>query len=87
MGERVKTIFLLLLYSLICGLLLSIFPVIASPIRYVFSLLALVLGIYSFRRFESIRSRILLCVLAIVFFILFTFIIAAVTYLKTNPPT
>ena len=72
MGERLKTGFLVFLYAMVCGLLLALFPLIESVIRFVFSLLALVLGVYSFRRFQSVRSRIIFVILVFLFFVLFT---------------
>ncbi|MFC5652108.1 hypothetical protein ACFPYJ_23930 [Paenibacillus solisilvae] len=86
MGERLKAGFLIFLYGMVCGLLLAIFPVIESIIRFVFSLLALALGVYTFRRFEAVRSRIVFVVLAIFFFLLFTVVFTAISYYHSHPP-
>lgn len=86
MGERLKSGFLIFLYGMACGLLLAIFPLVESPIRFVFSLLALVLGVYSFRRFESVRSRIVFIVLAIFFFFLFSVVFTIISYMQSHPP-
>ncbi len=86
MGERLKTGFLVFLYGMVCGLLLAVFPLIESVIRFVFSLLALVLGVYSFRRFQSVRARIVFVILAILFFVLFTMVFTMISYYHSHPP-
>ena len=86
MGERLRTGFLVFLYGMVCGLLLALFPLIESVIRFVFSLLALVLGVYSFRRFQSVRSRIVFVILVFLFFVLFTVVYTMISYYHTHMP-
>lgn len=87
MNERLKTAFWLIGYSFVAGLLLAIFAQIEDFIRYLFSLLALYIGIRFFRRFETAGLRIAFFVLAIIVYLLASVIIEAVAYLRDNPQT
>ncbi|UVI27829.1 hypothetical protein [Paenibacillus spongiae] len=86
MGERIKNSYLVVLYSFGAGLMLAIFPFINSPANLIFSLLALVIGIYFFKRFPGIGMRIIFFVVSILFFLIITIIITMVMYVRTNPP-
>jgi hypothetical protein len=83
-GERLKKGLLITLYSIGCGLMLAIFPLVGSGINLVFSLLAFLIGIYFFRKFPSLRSRIVFFVLSLLFFFIFTTIVAVIIYLRTH---
>lgn len=85
MNERLKTTFWLLGYAFLAGLMLAIFSMITGLTRYLFSLLALYIGIRFFRRFETLGLRITFIVLAIVFYLLLAIVIAAVNYIRDNP--
>jgi hypothetical protein len=86
MGEKIKTTLWLLGYALAAGLLLALFSMLASIVKYVFSLLALYVGIRFFRRFDSIGFRIGFFALAIVFYFLIVIITQAVIFLQSNSP-
>ncbi|KRE39779.1 hypothetical protein [Paenibacillus sp. Soil522] len=87
MNERLKTTFWLLGYTVLAGLMLAIFSMITEFYRYLFSLLALYIGIRFFRRFETLGLRITFFVLSIVFYLLITVIVAAVIYIRGNLDT
>jgi len=84
MNERLKTAFWLLGYTFLAGLMLAVFSMITEIYRYLFSLLALYIGIRFFRRFETLGLRITFFVLSIVFYLLITVIVAAVIYMRDN---
>ncbi|WP_274650514.1 hypothetical protein [Paenibacillus humicola] len=85
MEGRLKKGLLLAIYSMGCGLMLSIFPFIKSPFNLIFSLFAFVIGIYFFRGYPSLRSRLLFIGLGLLFFFLFTVIITMILYLRSHP--
>lgn len=87
MNERLKTTFWLLCYTVLAGLMLAAFSMITEFYRYLFSLLALYIGIRFFRRFETLGLRITFFVLSIVFYLLITVIVAAVIYFRDNLDT
>lgn len=80
-----RTSLWVILYALMAGVSLALFANIPDLIKYVFSLLALYLGIRFFRRFETVGLRVTFIVLAIVFYFITAFIFAFYTYLKDNP--
>jgi hypothetical protein len=84
-GERLKKGFIVTLYSMGCGLMLAIFPLVGSGINLIFSLLAFLIGIYFFRKFPSLRSRIVFFVLSLLFFFFFTAMVALIIYLQQHP--
>jgi hypothetical protein len=59
-----------LLYGIACGLLMTLFVMVPGVIRFVFSLLALWLGLRFFRSHETLWRRIGFIAASIVFFIL-----------------
>ncbi|MFD0713652.1 hypothetical protein [Paenibacillus sp. GCM10027626] len=85
MGERLKNSLWMFICTFGCGLMLSIFPLVQSPFNLVFSLLAFLIGIFFFKRFSTIGSRILFFVLSLIFFMLFTIVIAMIIYIRQNP--
>ncbi|RAP78129.1 hypothetical protein [Paenibacillus montanisoli] len=85
MGETVKKALWCTLYSLGCGLMLAIFPNVKTGINFIFSILALVIGIFYFKRATSLRSRIVFVVMTLIFFLLFTVVIAIVVYIRSHP--
>ncbi|WP_308634476.1 hypothetical protein [Paenibacillus silvisoli] len=87
MGETVKKVLWCTLYSLGCGLMLSIFPNVKTGVNFLFSILALVIGIFYFKRAASLRSRIAFVVMTLFFFLLFTVVIAIILYARAHPMT
>lgn len=85
MNERVKTTFWLIAYTFAAGLLIALFTVIEDFYRYLFSLLALYIGIRFFRRFETLGYRITFFVLSIVFFLIFSVFYSMFIYIRDNP--
>ncbi|ALS27477.1 hypothetical protein ABEV74_00640 [Paenibacillus cisolokensis] len=81
-----KTFAYIALYSIVCGSLLAMFALTANLMRYVFSLLALYLGIRFFRRYERLAPRIWFIVLAIFWYFGSTIVIAMIAYIRENPP-
>lgn len=84
MSDNIKKGLWMALYSAGCGLMLSIFPFIKGGINLVFSLLALVIAIFYFKRSSSLRSRIVFVVFALLFFVFFTFVMAVVLYSRSQ---
>ncbi|WP_175598140.1 hypothetical protein [Paenibacillus luteus] len=80
-----KTTLWLLGYSFVTGGLLTAFSLIEGFYRYLFSLLALYIGIRFFRRFETLGLRITFFVVSIVFYLLIAVIVSAVIYIRDNP--
>lgn len=66
--------------------MLAIFSMLTEIYKYLFSLLALYIGIRFFRRFESLGLRIAFFVLAVFFYLVITVVVQAVIYLRDNPP-
>ncbi|MGO4183392.1 hypothetical protein AB4Z45_24835 [Paenibacillus sp. MCAF9] len=85
MNERLKTTLWLLMYTFLAGLLLALFSMISDFYRYLFSLLALYVGIRFFRRFEKLGIRIAFFALSIVFYLLIAVVGAAIIYIRDNP--
>ncbi|QHT61820.1 hypothetical protein GXP70_18780 [Paenibacillus lycopersici] len=85
MFERLKNTFLLLLYSAGCGVALFLFTIIKGMANLAFSLLAVLIAIYYFRRVTSIGGRIGFAALALLFFFISVFIYAAITAVNTAP--
>ncbi|WP_169083144.1 hypothetical protein [Paenibacillus sp. PL91] len=84
MNEKLKTTFWLLGYTFLAGLMLAIFSMLTEIYRYLFSLLALYIGIRFFRRFETVGLRITFFVLAIIFYLLIAVVVAAFIFLRDN---
>lgn len=85
MKVNVATVFWVLLYALLAGGSLALFSLIPSFIKYIFSLLAVYIGIRFFRRFETIGLRITFIVLGLVMYFLIIIIITAVQFVMGNP--
>ncbi|MDQ0059584.1 hypothetical protein [Paenibacillus harenae] len=85
MSDRFKSILWLILYSLAAGVLLAAFSFTPGIWKYMFSLLALYLGIRFFRKYDSIGLRIAFFAVAILFYLLAAVIISIVTYMRDNP--
>ncbi|WNR46582.1 hypothetical protein [Paenibacillus roseipurpureus] len=69
----------LMMYSLLCAVLLTCFSTIHDFIKYVFSLGALYVGMRFFRRFEQIGFRIWFIVISVLFYFIFSVIVALYT--------
>lgn len=74
-----------LFYAALAGASLALFSLIPSMIKYIFSLLAIYIGIRFFRRFETIGLRITFIVLAIILYFLFVIIATMIQYIKDHP--
>lgn len=86
------------LYSLAAGILMALFIMSTGtgPTRYVFSLVAVLLGIRFFKRYETLGQRISFIVIAILFSLLLPLVYVALAltngwyvnpeYLKGVPP-
>ncbi len=85
MNERIKTILRVFLYSLLAGLFLAVFSQLDHFIKYLFSLLALLMGILFFRKVETTGLRILFVVLALIFYFAAAIIFTAVLFIRDNP--
>jgi hypothetical protein len=85
MNDSVRTSFWVILYAFLAGISLALFANIGDFIKYVFSLLAIYIGIRFFRRFETIGLRVTFIVLAIVFYFLAAICFAMYAYIKENP--
>jgi len=85
--ERSKfmTALIVFLYSLLAGISLSLFSSITQIHKYIFSLLALYIGIRFFKNFERLGLRITFFVLAIFFCLIGIFINAIIVAIKENP--
>ncbi|MFF2093612.1 hypothetical protein [Paenibacillus sp. NPDC058174] len=79
---RWKTVLWILLYSLVCGLLLMAFSLIASIVKFVFSLAALFLIIRFFKRYERWGARGAFIALTVVFYFLSAVIAAFFIYMQ-----
>lgn len=87
MNERLKTTFWLLGYTFLAGLMLTVFSLIEDFYRYLFSLLALYIGIRFFRRFETLGLRITFFVLSIIFYLLLAIVVSAFIFLRDHTDT
>lgn len=85
MKDSVRTSLWVILYAFMAGVSLSLFAQIGDFIKYVFSLLAIYIGIRFFRRFDTIGLRITFIGLAIVFYFLAAICFAMYTYIQENP--
>jgi len=79
MNETVKTSLVVMFYSLLTGICMALFTQIEGFVKFLFSLLALYIGIRYFRRFETVGMRVLYIVLALVF--TFLTILSIVVYM------
>lgn len=96
MNETMKTAFWVMLYSFLAGICLAIFMQFTEIMsmftvaetgdfaKYIFSLLAIYIGMRYFRRFETISKRVLFVVLALFFSFFTIFFITAYRFAK-NP--
>lgn len=85
MSQSFKTTFWVLLFSLLAGLSLALFGHLESFIKYLFSLVALYIGIVFFRRYETTGLRILFVALSLIFYFLTAIVVAMMQYLRDNP--
>ncbi|AZN42069.1 hypothetical protein [Paenibacillus albus] len=84
MGDNMKKGLWMALYSAGCGLMLSIFPFMKSGVNMIFSVIAIVIAIFYFKRSSSLRSRIVFVCFGLFFFIFFTLVIAVILYTKNH---
>jgi hypothetical protein len=82
--RKPRTVLIVVVFSFVCGLCLSLFASIGSPIKYIFSLLALIVGIKMFGKLDRVGSRVWFICLSIVWYLILTVIIAFVIYIQEN---
>lgn len=87
MGDKLRSTALLTGYGFLGGALLSLFVLVPGPVRFVFSLLALWLGIRFFRANDSIARRIGFVVLALVFFCLNVLVVTMILFFRDGMAT
>ncbi|RJX40998.1 hypothetical protein D3P09_03000 [Paenibacillus pinisoli] len=85
MNETVKTSLVVMFYSLLTGICMALFTQIEGFVKFLFSLLALYIGIRYFRRFETVGMRVLYIVLALVFTFLTIFSIVVYMFQQQHP--
>jgi hypothetical protein len=85
MSDRFKSNVWMILYSFAAGALLAAFSFTPGFMKYLFSLLALYIGIRFFRKYDSIGLRIAFFVVAILFYLVVAIIVSIVTYMRDNP--
>ncbi|GMK41764.1 hypothetical protein PCCS19_48220 [Paenibacillus sp. CCS19] len=83
--RKPRTVLIVIVFSFVCGLCLSMFATIPGPIKYLFSLLALLVGIKMFGKLDRVGPRIWFVSLSIVWYLLLTIIIAFVQFARDNP--
>ncbi|TYP72654.1 hypothetical protein [Paenibacillus methanolicus] len=82
MGERIKTLLLLLLFSWGSGTLLSLFTFFGFPVSMLFSIGAIVLGVLFFRKFHKLGLRIAFVALALFFYFMGVLTMAVAEYAR-----
>ncbi len=85
MSQSVKTAFWVLLYAFIAALCLTLFAQIGGLVKYVFSLLAIYIGIRFFRRFETIGLRITFIAVAILLYFVTMVVFEMFKFIQQNP--
>ncbi|RJE90550.1 hypothetical protein D3P07_00095 [Paenibacillus sp. 1011MAR3C5] len=85
MNETVKTSLVVMFYSLLTGICMALFTQIEGFVKFLFSLLALYIGIRYFRRFETVGMRVLYIVLALVFTFITILSFVVYTFQQQNP--
>ncbi|OPH53012.1 hypothetical protein BC351_32680 [Paenibacillus ferrarius] len=75
----------LIMYSVLCGILLTCFSNIQGVTKYIFSLGTLYVGIRFFRQFEQISFRVWFIVLTILLYFIFSLGVALYTQLGITP--
>lgn len=83
--RKPRTVLIVIMFSFVCGLCLSLFASVGGPIKYLFSLLALIVGIKMFGKLNRVGPRIWFVSLSIVWYLFLTVIIAFVMYIQDNP--
>ncbi|WP_245946553.1 hypothetical protein [Paenibacillus cellulosilyticus] len=83
--RKPRTVLIVIVFSFVCGLCLSLFASIGGPIKYLFSLLALIVGIKMFGKLDRVGPRIWFVSLSIIWYLVLTVIIAFVMYIQDNP--
>lgn len=83
--RKPRTVLIVIAFSFVCGLCLSLFASISGPLKYLFSLLALLVGIKMFGKLDRVGPRIWFVSLSIIWYLLLTIIIAFVQFAQDNP--
>lgn len=71
--------------SLLCGILLALYTQTGAIIRFVFSLAALLIGIYAFKRFEGIGRRVAFIAGSLFFFLVTVVFLTVLAYSQQYP--
>lgn len=85
MNEKIKTSLVVMFYSLLAGICMALFTQIEGFVKFIFSLLALYIGVRYFRRFETVGMRVLFIVLTLVFTFITILSIVVYTFQLENP--
>lgn len=83
--RKPRTALIVIMFSFVCGLCLSMFATIPGPIKYLFSLLALIIGIKMFGKLDRVGPRVWFIILSIIWYLVLTVIIAFVQFAQENP--
>ena len=71
--------------SLLAGTLLGIYTLLAGPIKFVFSVGALVVGIFFFKKYQTKGIRIAFVVFAFIYALLFIVLSTMIIYMQNMP--
>ncbi|GKU78510.1 hypothetical protein [Paenibacillus sp. L3-i20] len=85
MNESVKTSLWIILYAMLAGTSIAVFAEITAIYKYLFSLLAIYIGIRFFRRFDTISLRATFIVLTLIVYFLTAILFAVFHFAKANP--
>jgi|GEM_PF-870963 hypothetical protein len=83
--RKSRTVLIVIAFSFACGICLSLFAIISGPLKYVFSLVALLIGIKMFGRLDRVGPRIWFISLSIIWYLLLTIIITFIQFAQDNP--
>ncbi|MFC5453109.1 hypothetical protein [Paenibacillus aestuarii] len=75
----------LFIYSVLCGVLLTLYTNLHDMSKFIFSLGALYAGIRFFRRYEQTGQRVWFIVLSVLFYFIFSFGFALYTQVRITP--
>ncbi|REK76399.1 hypothetical protein [Paenibacillus paeoniae] len=85
MNATIKTSLIVMFHALLAGICMAIFTQIDGFVKFLFSLLALYIGIRYFRRFETVGMRVLFFALTLVFCFITILSIVVYRFAQENP--
>jgi len=85
MNSRLSNVLWVVLYVMLAGGSLVIYTLIDSVLKYIFSLIALYIGIRFFRRFETIGVRVAFFILSVLFYFIVLLGYNIFDYINSNP--